>query len=425
MDNDNRWLEEVQRRLKRADDALAAMGGNGADGGPLAAPQSDTRPEPPRVGVLIEGSMVDDFADWPDGRIDNYFEAEPPALQWFCEQRLLAGRGHALAGVGGSSKTRGLYHLAVGAVTGHLPWEWQVATTGSAALFLTEDVAAQVHRVLHAMGRHLNPNERAMLRERLRVFPLAGMRARLLELDGDALRLSDAYGWFMRQVAALSHPVAFIGIDPALGVSEGDELSQAHQRRLGELVDHIAIRTGACAMLSAHATKGSLNVEEVASHTSRGAGAITDALRGEYVLRNMTADEARRYGITDAVERKRHLQLIGTKGNELPPEAYVPLWLRRGELGMLGQVVLQESAAVAAVGPRELLALEVLEAASKDGDSTMKFWSAQCAAAGIISTHSEGAQEKAMQRLRDTLLKAGYVKPGHVRGTWVSTRADM
>ena len=34
-------------------------------------------------------------------------------------------------------------------------------------------------------------------------------------------------------------------------------------------------------------------------------------------------------------ERKRHVQLVVVKGNHLPPEAFVPLWLRRGDHGLL------------------------------------------------------------------------------------------
>ncbi len=176
---------------------------------------------------------------------------EPPPVPWFCRERLLAGRGHLLVGTGGSSKTRIQYYLAAAAVLGNLPWAWDVSARGSAALFLTEDVGAQVHRVLHAFGSTLNPAERALLAERLRVFPLAGKRALLLELNGSALRETAVYAWLMERIDALPKPVAFIGIDPALGVTEGDEMNPAHQRRLGELVDRIGIETGACVVLNA------------------------------------------------------------------------------------------------------------------------------------------------------------------------------
>jgi RecA-family ATPase len=361
------------------------------------------------------------FEGWPDGRIDSYFETEPPAVQWSFHQRLLAGRGHLLAGVGGSSKTRVLYHLGAASVLGHLPWEWQVLATGSAALFLTEDVAAQVHRVLHQMGEQLKPAERRLLTERMRVFPLAGRRAQLLELNGNALRETRVYDWFMRQLDALPQPVVFVGIDPALGVTEGDELSPAHQRRLGELVDRIGIQSGASTVLSAHASKGNHLAEELSSHSARGSGAITDAVRAEITLRNMTADEARRFGIEDRAERQHYVQLAATKGNELPPEAYVPVWLKRGRGGALEQVSL-EQAERGTVGQRELQALELLKKTAPQGDTTMRFWRTDCIAAGLINTSASlSSQEKAMERIRDALRDARLVVPGSFRGSWKPT----
>jgi RecA-family ATPase len=73
-----------------------------------------------------------------------------------------------------------------------------------------------------------------------------------------------------------------VGFDPALGITEGDEMNQAHQRRLGELMDRIAIDSGACVMVTTHAARSMLHADELGSHSSRGGGAITDAVRGEY-----------------------------------------------------------------------------------------------------------------------------------------------
>lgn len=357
------------------------------------------------------------FSDWPDGRIGGYFEQVPPAVQWFARERLLAGRGHLLVGVGGSSKTRALYHLGVGAVLGRLPWEWTVDTVGSAALFLTEDVAAQVHRTLHALGSILKPAERALLVERLRVYPLAGKGARLLRLNGDALAETEVHGWMLRRLDAMPRPLAFVGIDPALGVTEGDELNQAHQRRLGELVDGLAIRTGACAVLAAHAAKGIGSLPELTSHSARGAGALTDALRAEFTMRTMTADEARRFGIKDLAERARHVQMAATKGNDLPPEAFVPFWMRRGAGGFLEQVELTPDEAGELDGRDEaVLAVLVKHAAS--GDSSLEFWRKQCAAAGLLTSTSEQAQVKQMDRIRQKLMKARLVIHGRNRGLY-------
>lgn len=357
------------------------------------------------------------FDSWPDGRVGAMFETVPEPRAWLCEQRLLAGRGQLLVGVGGSSKTRVLYHIGAGAVTGHLPWSWRFERTGSAALFLAEDVAADVHHALHLLGATLPPEQRELLVQNLRVYPLAGRHPLLLELSGQALRETPVFDWMMRQLDAMPKPLAFVGLDPALGLTEGDELNPAHQRRFGELVDRIAIETGACTVATAHAAKGINAAEELGSHSARGSGAVTDAVRGEFTLRGMTADEGRRYGITDIAERKRFVQLAATKGNHLPPEAFAPLWLARGSGGMLAEVQL-EAEGPAVLGERELRALAILKDAAPGGDVAVRFWRDQCAAAGVIAAGSPAAQEKAMQRIRDGLRAAGLIVPGAVRLTW-------
>lgn len=363
---------------------------------------------------------LDPFFKWGDGRINGMFECKPQPAVWFAKNRLLAGRGHILSGVGGSSKTRALYHLGIGAPLGTLPWAWTIEKTGSAALFLAEDTIDDMHRVLHAIGQQYSEEQRRQLVRMLRVFPLAGYPFRLLCASGQSLVEGPAFDWMMERIGLLPKPVAFIGIDPALGVTEGDEMNQAHQRRLGELVDRIAIETGACVVLTTHAAKSLHQAEELGSHSSRGGGAITDAVRGEFTLRTMTAEEARKFGVQDRAERQRYVQLAATKGNSLPPEAYEPVWLRRGHGGMLSEVSLAQVER-GTVGQRELQALEILKRACESGDTSMKFWRAQCVAASVIKSGSESGQEKALERIRGALLDAGLITNGSSRGLWIPT----
>lgn len=365
----------------------------------------------------FEPGAAQRFADWPDGRIGELMTTPPPPRAWFCRQRLLAGRGHLIVGVGGSSKTRVLYHLGAGAVLGSLPWSWEVETRGPAALFLAEDTATDVHQALHALAATLEPGQREALAEGLRIFPLAGRHPMLLELRGQALRLTRVYDWLMKALDKMPG-LAFVGLDPALGLSEGDEMSAAHARRFGEMIDRIGIETGACTIATAHAAKSIHGVEELGSHSARGSGAITDAVRGEYTLRTMTADEGRKFGITDIAERKGYVQLAATKGNHLPPEAFAPVWLQRGLGGSLSEATLHESEA-SAVGERELRAFAILAEHAPRGDLTPKFWREQCVLAGVIrASASPAAQEKQIQRIREALVGAGLVRPGRAAGTW-------
>lgn len=380
----------------------------------------DPRPEPPPEAYGIE---EDDFLGWPDGRIGRFLRTPAPPVDWFCRDRLLAGRGQALAGLGGSSKTRVICHLGVGAVVGRLPWDWELLKTGSAALFLKEDVPDQVHRTVQSLCVECTEDEIKLLEDRLRIFPLAAHPAILLALRGDVLESTAALTWLREKVRELPQPVVFIGIDPAIGFTEGDELSQTHQRRLGELVDHLAIDTGACVLLSTHSAKGLAGLEEVGSHSSRGAGALTDALRAEFVIRAMTFAEARRFGVTDVVERKAHSQLVATKGNELPPDAYAPIWLRRDQHG-LRQAELSADGADP-LSKRERDAYDVLKKCNAGAPIVFKEWVAACVAAGILERKADGkAHERMLARMRERLVKAGKVVPGNRKGLWVAVDDD-
>lgn len=369
-------------------------------------------------------SGADDFAGYPDGRITDMLSTPPPSISFFARDRLLADRGHLLAGIGGSSKTRILYHLAVAAVTGRLAWDWSIERTGSAALFLTEDTRAEVHRLIHALGAILPSHECAMLEDRLRVFPLAGHGLRLLVRSGQSLTTGPAYGWLMRQLDALPD-VCFFGLDPALALTDGDELDQAHQRRLGELVDHVSIQRRACGVLAVHAAKSLQMADEPGSHTARGAGSLTDAMRGEMVARTMTPDEARRFGITDIPERKRHMQLTVVKGNHLPPEAFAPLWLCRGDHGLLMPATLEDQSSRATeVGPRERAVLRVLltmEAEKPGASVALELWRKRAMSTGALPARGNDADKKAMQRAVAALISIGVVrKADGARGRYQS-----
>ncbi len=78
----------------------------------------------------------------------------------------------------------------------------------------------------------------------------------------------------------------------------------------------------------------------------------------KYTMRTMTADEGRKYGITEIEQRRAFVQLAATKGNELPPLAFAPIWLKRGPGGVLELADLATPSADP-VGPRERAALGV------------------------------------------------------------------
>jgi phage/plasmid primase-like uncharacterized protein len=356
---------------------------------------------------------------WPGDGLDvaDCLATPAPPVRWFITERMPAGRAGLLAAVGGSSKTRLMFHLAIGACCGRLPWSWTVAKSGRAVLLLAEDTAADAHHALSMIGRALTPDERRLVAERLIVWPLAGEDARLLRLAAAGVLVPTERAADLTRRLTMTRDLAFVGLDPALALTDGDELNPAHQRRLGELVDRLAIDTGACVLLSAHASKGSQALDEPGSHTARGSGALTDCCRFEYVLRTMTAQEARQFGIGDVAERKAHVQLTATKGNALPPASFAPVWLRRGIGGALEPADLDRQE-VGAAGRREVAALDLLRELCQTSTPSLKDWREACVAAGLLTGKTPSAIERSMERTRDALLAAGLIVAGIGRGVF-------
>jgi phage/plasmid primase-like uncharacterized protein len=416
---DDDWLTEGNPGLTKATEAAEAVKGKlivpgfGADRPECATDFNDL------ARLAGEEAVRRAFlaGTWPGNGLDiaTCLATPAPPVRWFITERMPAGRAGLLAAVGGSSKTRLLFHLAIGACIGRLPWAWEVARTGRAALLLAEDTAADAHHALSTIGRLLSDSERKLLAERLTVYAMAGKDARLLHLAAGGVLIPTKNAAELMRRLRMTPGLVFIGLDPALALTEGDELSPAHQRRLGELVDRLAIDTGATVLVSAHAAKGSQSLDEPGSHTARGSGALTDCVRFEYVLRTMTAQEARQFGITDIAERKAHVQLLATKGNALPPSSFAPLWLRRGIGGALEPAELERQEA-GAVGRRELAALQILRGLCREATPALKDWREACAAAGLLTGNAPRARESSMERMRDALLDGGLIVAGVCRG---------
>lgn len=345
------------------------------------------------------------------------FSEQPPPVPWLIKERVQLGRGGLLTGLGGTSKTRLLYHLAFGSTLGYLPWNWSVEKTGKAVLVLTEDTPDDVHRCMYQIGEQsgLNRDEQRAVTENVIVFALAGMDTLFLARnERRALSKTPNFQDLQTVIDALGD-VVFVGIDPALSITEGDESSQADQRALGKMADDLAIATGATVLMASHSPKGSQHVEELASHNSRGGGAITDAVRMEFSMRSMTADEAQKARIVDLEERRRHVQLVATKGNHIPPAAFVPVWLRRGDHGVLkaADVSFDDTETM---GPQDDAALNVLRDMALDKTPRLDDWRERCVAEGILRQKAVDAQRKAMSRIVGRLQSAGLIERGFGRG---------
>ncbi len=355
-----------------------------------------------------------------------FLESEPDEIEWLITDRIQLGRGILTTGVGGSSKSRLLYHLAIGAAIGRLPWNWEVKRQGTSILVLTEDTDGDVHRTLWGTCRAMNLTaaERSKVAQHVICYPLAGQDCKLLGVDPQSGALVQN-GMFkgLEETIKSRGDVVFVGLDPALSLTPGDELNQGHQRALGKMADDLAVRTNSAVMLISHASKGSLAKDELGSHNARGGGAITDAVRGEFSMRTMTAKEAKDAGIFDKEERNRHVQLAATKGNHLPPAAFVEIWLRRGDHGTLSAASLQfaDKGSTPDASSHDLKVLEVLKEMCTTHTPKLGDWRDGCISRGLIGEGRPDAQKKTMDRIVKRLLSGGYIARGIGTGIYIPT----
>lgn len=370
---------------------------------------------------VLAGAKVPDVLVFPkeSGSVADLMASPPPALNWFVHERLLRNRGHLVTGIGGSSKTRFLYHLAIAAIIGRLPWGWQVTRRGAAFLLLTEDDEEDVHRSIFQHCAHLTDEERELVRDNLYVFARAAEDNTLLQVNtrGGLEETDNAIG-LQNKLKGIPNLV-FVGLDAAIGLSEGDEMSPRHQKQLGLFADRLAIKSDACVVLASHAAKNVGNADEVASHSSRGSGALTDAVRAEIVLRTMTPAEAKKFGVTSMEERLAYLSVSVPKANHVPPSGKAPVWLKRGEGGLLFPADIEEREPGDQLSRKDEACLDVLKRMCETTVPKLAEWRTECVAAGILSAKNESSLLKAMQRTVATLQKHNLITKGIKAGFYV------
>ena len=342
---------------------------------------------------------------------------KPNPREWLIKDRLIAGRGAVVSGIGGSGKTTFQIQIAVGVAIGRLPWEdWEVEKTGKSILVLTEDTEDEFHYKIHYICEMLNLSleEKKTVYESIIAYPVAGKNSILLQKNRNGtVEVSDLYRGLVAKIQEV-RGVVFVGLDPALSLSGGDELDQSHQRRLGKMADDLGVLTGATVMLVAHAAKTLKN--EIGSHNARGGGALIDAIRTEMVVRTMTPDEANKARI-ELNDRHKFAQVVCTKGNFLPHSSFRPTWLERLDHGVLVSADIEIKDSNGQPDQTAMKILGVLKDLSKNGTAVKKRdWLQQVIERKIIKGKKQHAQTKEMDRTIKSLFKAGYIRKCETKG---------
>jgi hypothetical protein len=350
---------------------------------------------------------------------------------WLVENRLALGRAALLTGIGGSSKSTLLAQLGLSVATG-VPtlYSMTVSQTGSVVLALAENTPEDAYQWLGELAAELGLSEQdaTKVEQNMHVFALAGQDTTLLSAGQGKLQPTERFQELLEYCRRISD-LKLIGLDPAIAFTQGREVDEGHQRLLANLVEHLAITTGACVVLISHAAKASQYHGETGSHVSRGSGALTDALRLEMMMKVLTSKEAKRYKISEEEDYRNIVRLQITKANRLPPEALQPIWFRRGRAGVLKPIILKPVVEVKALSEsqrRLQQAASLLKTLWIEETAPMPFrvLRERFSEAGLLTGASEHAQEVSARRLLASLAERGVteqVQPG----MWIAGGASV
>ena len=268
------------------------------------------------------------------------FENEPPELD-FIFNGFLAGTVGALVAPGASGKSYWSLQAAMGiacAVAGGDLLSLNPVTKGQVVYLAGEDPEIILNRRIHAIGSHLNKNERASIASNLIIEPLMGRR---LDVMNDRE---------VNNIVAACAGSRLIIIDTLSRVHQLNEMDNGDMSRVISQFEYIAVNTGASVLYLHHVAKGTATTGTGdQQQAARGASALIDNARWCGFVQKMTKEEAsklsERSGFSKktaigADNRKQYVKFGVSKQNY--GEHTVDKWFKHVERGVLLPVEITE-----------------------------------------------------------------------------------
>ena len=275
--------------------------------------------------------------DLADARIDGYLQAPPPPIRWVLDGFLPLGIVAAIVAQGGVGKSQLLMQLGYSVATGiTLAGQWPVGETGTVLMLCAEDstdeIHRRVHRIHHQLGAGMPPAMKARLQDNFLIRSVTGMDVLLTQAlkNGEIVRTQLVEPLLL--TAQQAKNLKLIIIDPAARFRGGDENSNPHATRFVQVLEYLALTTGATVLIAHHTGKGATNSKETNQDASRGASALTDGIRWQMALTSLTSTTK---GYNGLPKETRHLYMEArlVKTNYTAPQPEV--LLLRGDDGYL------------------------------------------------------------------------------------------
>lgn len=260
---------------------------------------------------------------WSALSIAECLETPPPALD-FVIPGLVAGTVGSVVAPGATGKSWLALQIA-SAVAGADTIGIEPQHCGNVLYLAAEDPAAVLHARLHALGGVLSLAQREALAEHLTVMPTLGKTGDLLD-DGQTAAA----------IAAAAEGARLVVIDTLSRWQSGDENARADAARVMRRLETICDTTGAAILFLHHTNKSAaLAGDGDKQQASRGSSVFVDEARFVMTLTACTEQEARDFGIEDAM-RGFFVKATVAKANYVPPQP--ARWFRKRDGGRLEAV---------------------------------------------------------------------------------------
>lgn len=275
-----------------------------------ANPQSQTQKsiKLPRLGIT-------------DGLI-KFSTNPPPPRDYVLQDLIVASKVCVLAGLGGVSKTMLAMQWAVCVALG-LPYMEKKTLQGAVMLILGEEDTDEIARRFNAIAvfMQLTSNQTMLVQERVLAFPMNGLDARLTRKIAGSLEGTDFTNEVIEASKALEAksgvPVRFIGLDHAGLIHGGEFNTREDVVQTMRQVNYVAQETRASVLVLAHSPKTAIAKDKSDSADVAGSAAWVDLARAIFVLRTMSDDEGKSFGINPD-KRHQYAALSVVKNNYGP-----------------------------------------------------------------------------------------------------------
>ena len=293
------------------------------------------RNHPPAVDAP---KILEPLFDVDEARVDRFLNYDPPPRRWLLEDCLPLGKVGLLVAPGGTGKSQLALQLAVAVATGGTlaDW-WQVGEKGRVLALFAEEDEEELHRRVWTILRGLPSTPETYQREadlRRNLFIRSMIASDNLMTKADSVGSVTRTDFAERLCVTVKElpDLKLIIVDPASRSRGGNENFAEDATRFVEALELIAKTTGATVLVLHHANKASSKDSEQSQGAARGSSALTDGVRWQMNLANITDKQADDLGLAEDAKHE-YIAAKVTKSNYAAAGGTV--FLHRGVNGVL------------------------------------------------------------------------------------------